>query len=200
MAVNFPEAGHGKHPERNHDVEIPLIRQTVRSQWHLERASPPKLFGPLAWPPGLGLSVADAGTCFLLLCVPWAHENGKWLKLGDSGRAECPWARLTNVDETPWEWLSPQELQIGLRGVWPQLVVPATAGGNLCFDSMAELIRGRSCLQTLLWTLDCCFVPKQQFLQRRLFQSALAGKNSICLRAVGEVLLSVPLSLPAGKA
>lgn len=125
------------------------------------------------------------------MCALWAHENGKWLKLGDRGRAECPWARLANADETPWEWLWPQGLQIGLRGVWPQLVVPATAGGNLCFDSMAELIRGRTCLQTLLWTLDCCFVPTQQLLQRRLFQSALTGKNSICLRAVGEVPLRV---------
>lgn len=69
-----------------------------------------------------------------------------------------------------------------------------TAGKNLCFDSVAVLIRGRSCLQTLLWHSAAALVPTQQLLQR-LFRSALADENGICLREVDEMPCSVPCDI-----
>lgn len=87
----------------------------------------------------------------------------------------------------PGDLLPPCGLQIGLRNVWLQ---PAVFGCSpqyrlqlveVCFDSITVLIRGRSCLQTLLWTLSSCFGPIQKLSQRRIFGPVLAGRNGISL-------------------
>lgn len=122
---------------------------------------------------------SGTGECWIPRCpLMCPIGSGEWEMAQARSWIPTVWAGKHRWD--PEAWLAPYGLQAGWSRVWPQLVVLVAAGGNVCSGSITVLTRGRSCLQTLLWMLGGCCVPRQKLPQRRLFGSALVGRNGIC--------------------